>query len=735
MAYGGSGRGGYDQRDTLYSQYGPGVDGRSPSGNAPYSNEYDDRRYTRADDDYYEDDRPYLSPPSSYGKVRAPSPQSQRHPPSEYYDDPPPQQQYYHGGGGYNGQQQQQQPQQFQRSPGYDNTPPPTQYSQQNYQQRPPQSPSQNFPASPRSMGAPTGPNSPGSRRPPPGGGGGRNPPPGFKVENGVLIPVAPRGSSHPTQAFYQPPKKVIRAMQDYTKRAGNELSFVRGDFFYVVNENDRYYEVVNPLEKFRGQVPKEMFEGLEEMQARTLANARAAAGLNPDVGYGDHFFPGMDDIPTAPSPAPSAGNGPLRNNSVASAAQQQRGPPEIIKPNADGFYVPKHQQLTIPSATSPLPNSSRSGGPPPSPRGYGGGGGGTSPVSPTRSTASDATQPLTSPSFNRPPQNQQQPPQPVRMQTPQGSRQPSNAGFGGSMVVHAIIHDMELREDGKYWYAVEIEKGSGERSLLFRTFDDFWALQVALLNHFPAESGRRPGVPRIIPFLSTPPQGEKDKDLPPAAARQRKQLLVTYLAELLRLPAQLIESPQARRFFQPRQPVGDVFSLSELEDALPIVEGRKNNAASARNHNEKIKEVTDVGGTLFDLIENYNATPNNGGRPNVDAGPGPGGREYPEDEVDFEFDDQPISPASPIDTSLRIKVSLGDEMLAFRIPDDMISYRDLIYEVEDRMIAVNALPEDQVLNGLAYKDECNMLVPLCGDEDLRLLFRTLPSKLVFYPR
>ncbi|KAJ3212904.1 bud emergence protein 1 [Dinochytrium kinnereticum] len=766
MAYGGSSARNFD-RDTLYTQYmpqGAQMD-RSPSAaGSPY---YDDPRSQREERGYYgggggrggdeyDDDRSYRSPSAAgFGGGRV-SPYEQRHPPSEYFDDQASYQQYPQSGNGY--RQEPQQQQSYSRGgPGYDNgssmtSPPPltssstisstaSQYAQQQYrsQQQYP-TPSQSASSSPgRAMGQ-NG-NAPSPRRAPVNAGGARGAPPGFKIEGGALVPIIPRGSSHPTEIFYQPPKKVIRAMSDYVARSGNELTFYKGDFFYVVNENDRYYEVVNPLEKSRGTVPKNCFEGLEEMQARTLANARAAAGMT-HTDIGDHFFPGMDDLPpvsASPSsnfPPPTAG---VPNRHMPTV---NRGPPEIIKPNADGFYVPKYppQQSSTPPSASPLPSAAYSPNvrnlPTPSspsvpvtrqPTS-------ASPVSPGR--GGDLYQGAPSPSYGKvlsPGQSQPR----ARSQSPNGNP---------NLVLHAIIHEMELREDGRYWYAVEIERGTGERSLLNRTFDDFWALQVALLNHFPAESGRRPGIPRTIPFLPSPAQNgpTKDRDLTPAGAKERKQMLATYLSEFVRLPPALIESPQARRFFQVRQPVGDVFSLAELDDALPDIGDGRNRAGSPTSSSGRrpsaaaIKAVTDVGGTVMDLIENYNDKPRGG--PPLSPDGSYQGREYPDDDFDPDvpYEDQAFSPGpiSPLDSSMRVKVNLGDEMLAFRIPDAMVSYRDLVYEVEDRMLAVGALPEDSPgLNGLSYKDECGMLVPLCGDDDLRLLFRTLPQKLVFFPR
>ncbi|KAI8849304.1 hypothetical protein BC829DRAFT_189322 [Chytridium lagenaria] len=243
----------YGDRDTLYTQAPPMA--KSPSSNSPY---YDDPRMTREWNgrDEYDDDRSYRSPPppnnNNYDRQ------------SEYYDDQPPYQQPYSR---------------------YDtiSSPPPLTSStisssaSQAYRPTPPNSSS---PSPARGYNG----NAPQRRAPATNPGQNRSAPPGFKIEGGALVPIVPRGSSHPTEIFYQPPKKVIRAMESYNARSANELTFVKGDFFYVVSDFERHYEVVNPLEKTRGIVPKSCFEGLEEMQARTLANARAAAGIEVGV-------------------------------------------------------------------------------------------------------------------------------------------------------------------------------------------------------------------------------------------------------------------------------------------------------------------------------------------------------------------------------------------------------------------------------------------------------------------
>ncbi|KAJ3052579.1 hypothetical protein HK097_006015 [Rhizophlyctis rosea] len=62
---------------------------------------------------------------------------------------------------------------------------------------------------------------------------------------------------------------------------------------------------------------------------------------------------------------------------------------------------------------------------------------------------------------------------------------------------------------------------------------------------------------------------------------------------------------------------------------------------------------------------------------------------------------------------SVKIKLSLGEDMVAWKV-DDGISYVELLEEVEDKIGAR--------VEGLAYKDEIGELIELKGDRDLGLL-------------
>jgi hypothetical protein len=69
---------------------------------------------------------------------------------------------------------------------------------------------------------------------------------------------MTPRGSSHPSQIFNLPPKKIIRSNTNYFGKRVGELSFKKDDYFYVIAERPEIqcYEVINPILKTRGLVP-----------------------------------------------------------------------------------------------------------------------------------------------------------------------------------------------------------------------------------------------------------------------------------------------------------------------------------------------------------------------------------------------------------------------------------------------------------------------------------------------
>jgi hypothetical protein len=68
---------------------------------------------------------------------------------------------------------------------------------------------------------------------------------------------------------FKIPPKKVIKTNQTYKAQYSQEISFKKGDFFYVIDEDNLYYYIINPAEKISGLVPKIFCDALDKSVKR----------------------------------------------------------------------------------------------------------------------------------------------------------------------------------------------------------------------------------------------------------------------------------------------------------------------------------------------------------------------------------------------------------------------------------------------------------------------------------
>lgn len=65
---------------------------------------------------------------------------------------------------------------------------------------------------------------------------------------------------SRPTERV-APPQKVIKALASHRSTNPQQLSYSKGDFWYVIGERDEWYEALNPITSSRGLVPKKDFE------------------------------------------------------------------------------------------------------------------------------------------------------------------------------------------------------------------------------------------------------------------------------------------------------------------------------------------------------------------------------------------------------------------------------------------------------------------------------------------
>lgn len=101
---------------------------------------------------------------------------------------------------------------------------------------------------------------------------------------------------------------------------------------------------------------------------------------------------------------------------------------------------------------------------------------------------------------------------------------------------------------DEKFHFVVECRLSNGLHWDLSRVYEDFYELQINLINAFPDEAGQTPGRPRILPYMPGPVQYVTDN-----ITEGRRANLDEYLRDLLRLQPTIICSSLVRNFFAPR--------------------------------------------------------------------------------------------------------------------------------------------------------------------------------------
>ena len=102
---------------------------------------------------------------------------------------------------------------------------------------------------------------------------------------------------------------------------------------------------------------------------------------------------------------------------------------------------------------------------------------------------------------------------------------------------------------DEKFHFIVECRLSNGTHWDLSRIYEDFYELQINLINAFPEEAGQVPGKQRILPYMPGPVKFVTDN-----ISEGRRANLDEYLRDLLRLKQEITCSSLVRNFFAPRQ-------------------------------------------------------------------------------------------------------------------------------------------------------------------------------------
>ncbi|KAK0354386.1 bud emergence protein 1 [Friedmanniomyces endolithicus] len=388
-----------------------------------------------------------------------------------------------------------------------------------------------------------------------------------------------------------EPPKKVIKALYDYTAPAEPPiyLSFSAGDFLHVLsreNETD-WYEACNPLANSRGLVPVEYFENVGKT-VRDSVHSSSSANATHDSGYAEGATPTARSFGTSRSSAMNVGHAdmPLMPGHRVSNSHGKRsvgiygvmlydfeakestelnvkaGEAMIViaQSNPDWYIAKPITKLGGPGLVPVLYVEIRDMA--------------TGKAVDDRTTAvANAGIPsveawqrmaleykdncynlgvITSNSQAQMVKGKERMSLSSQHQSSHGghSRQPSQHTHQQQQEPGPIMPERAsvpryIFADDKFHFVVEARMSDGTHWDLERVYEDFYNLQINLINAFPEEAGLVPGRPRILPYMPGPVQFVTD-----GISEGRRENLDQYLRDLMRLQKYISRSLPVREFF-----------------------------------------------------------------------------------------------------------------------------------------------------------------------------------------
>lgn len=351
-----------------------------------------------------------------------------------------------------------------------------------------------------------------------------------------------------------QTPKIVIKALYDYQPQGPDELMFKKGDFFHVMVEptetadSNGWYEATNPMTNAKGMVPMSYFEVLHRTRPET-----AVAG---------------DDVLNAQKKQNGTPRNSSRNSSQTLYAvvlyefKAEREDELDIIPGENLIICAHHDFEWF--IAKPI---NRLGGP------------GLVPVSyvkiidlinPTNVINNDE-QDLVKiiNNFKIPSVEQwkditakyQASTIPLGSISNQAMVNSSNTQFfsqnegtisnrsslssSNTSIIEASVDSYQL-DHGRYHYLIVAKLSNGKVRYLYRYYQDFYDLQVKLLELFPYEAGKIENSKRIIPSIPGPLINVND-----SISKLRREKLDYYLRNLIGLPAHISRSEEVLKLFE----------------------------------------------------------------------------------------------------------------------------------------------------------------------------------------
>lgn len=119
-----------------------------------------------------------------------------------------------------------------------------------------------------------------------------------------------------------------------------------------------------------------------------------------------------------------------------------------------------------------------------------------------------------------------------------------SSLSSSNTSIIEAVVDSYQL-ENGRYQYLIIARLTNGKVRYLYRYYQDFYDLQVKLLELYPYEAGKIENSKRIIPSIPGPLINVND-----SISKLRREKLDYYLRNLIALPLHISKSEEVLKLF-----------------------------------------------------------------------------------------------------------------------------------------------------------------------------------------
>lgn len=360
-------------------------------------------------------------------------------------------------------------------------------------------------------------------------------------------------------------PERVIKALYNYQAQSQGELSFKKGDFFHVLRDEGEWYEAFNPMNNARGMVPKSYFE----MFGRTRHDSQNA---HPD---GVLRVASTSSVGAMPQQPPNLGT----LYAIVLYDFQAEKADELTVYAGENLFICAHHDYEW-FIAKPI---GRLGGPGLVPvgfvtiidiaTGYATGNGVQEDIGsvnlPTVQEWKMTIARYKASNISLGSVDQQA--QSLGVLSRNSSRSFSQNQGGHSngdgsgldfdasiprpdsvLVIDAAVESFYLQDD-KYWFQVTCEMSDRKTRILKRYYEDFYDLQVKLLDLFPKEGGKLRDnngqwTKRIMPYIPGPVPYVTD-----TITKKRKDDLNVYVKNLIALPTHISQTNLVKGLFAPK--------------------------------------------------------------------------------------------------------------------------------------------------------------------------------------